>query len=157
MYRSTENNTTPNNDLEISIKEINSKIGNLTDSLEQGVNIKFIAERLDKLDKEKSILEYSHKQSQSKIAKPLDIEKTVSELMELSENAFLKLKSSHPQKIKEALRILIDRVEVDPKKQKALFYVNKIPSTSKSYGEILPVKKCRRPESNRHDVAIGGF
>lgn len=68
-------------------------------------------------------------------------------MIDASEKAFLKLKSSNPQKIKEALRILIDRVEYNPKEQKALFYVNKIPSGSKSYGDFLPVKKCRRSES----------
>ena len=87
----------------------------------------------------------------------LPIDDIVEKLMSVADNAFADLCSSNPQKAKDALRVLIQQVTVDPEARKAIFYVSEIPQTPKDYAPNLPVTLCRRSDLNRHDIAIAGF
>ncbi len=141
----------------LRVKQIDRKIENLKDSLEQGVDIKFVKDRLEKLDAEKLQIEREMQRSDCKAEPTVDVETEVEKLMELSKDAFMKLGSDHPQRMKDALRVFVDRVEVDPGKRKATFYVNKIPSGTRAWGDNLSVTSCRRSDLNRQGIATGGF
>lgn len=138
--------------------DVERRIQNLKDSIEQGVDVKFVGERLNELDTERrSLMEEIKTKSNGRPGGISDVNVIANNLVKLSHNAFTKLQSKNPQKIKDALRVLIDRVEVDSKGRKASFFINKMPTTTTSYSDLLPPTVCRRSDSNRHDVAIGGF
>jgi len=126
------------------IADVEQKIENLKDSLEQGVTIKFVSNRLETFDVEHTRLIEDLKQLQSRQVSCESVEEIAQKLMMNSAAAIEKLRSKNPQLIKDGLRVLIDRVEVDPHRRAATFFVNQLPSTAKTYVPDLPVSLCRR-------------
>jgi len=160
MKKRLECHLNPDNTLVQEIKrqieDTDNRIENLKDSLEKGVDIKFIADRLKKLDLKKTRLEEELRSSMQQSLHADDLGDVIQQLLDVLENSFDLLGSSNPQLMKTGLRALIDRVEVDPYKKKALFYVNQIPRGTKAYDDFLSVSLCRRSGRvpNRQNFAL---
>ncbi len=131
------------------LHEIDEKLENIKDSIEKGLPFDVISDRLNALQGEKKVIERELKAVPKKASKkvPNVDAKEVKKLLDEFENSFEK---TTLLKQKELIRAFVNRIEIDQITRKATCYLNKLP---------LPVKvyKCRRPDSNRHDVAIGGF
>jgi DNA invertase Pin-like site-specific DNA recombinase len=134
----------PTGDIQNQIVDVNRRMENLKDSLEQGVNIRFVSDRLNGLECERKRLEKEKAEIGSRQMPLNNIEGVVEELLSLSDNAITSLSSDNPQIIKDGLRVFVDRVEVNPLNRKATIFVNKIPSLSITCEGILSVNECRR-------------
>ncbi len=77
--------------------------------------------------------------------------------MAMSNHTLRQLKSKSPLVVKEAIKMFVDRVEIDPFERNATVFVHKVPRVSTTYNNAVSVNKCRRSDLNRHDVAIAGF
>ena len=119
-------------------------------SIEEGVPYSFIRARLERLEKERDFLEVEISKSTKKDFNQINVQALIKNTKTLLKEFDSSFDSSSISRKKELLHAFVNRVEVDQKQRVATCYINKIP-------EIVKVYQCRRSESNRHDVAIGGF
>ena len=157
LSRSVESKPDSLKELRELIASTDTNLENLTTALEAGGDFDSILKRMSNLRREKVKLEAEQSQLTAKTKPVLDIDKAVEEISRLSSSAISKLHSKHPRSVKGAIGEFLDRVEIDRKSKTATFFVYEIPNVSKTYEDTMSVKTCRRSESNRHDVAIGGF
>ncbi len=150
MSMSCSANTHPSNGHEYQLEEVERKLTNLTAALENGADFAPIIARMKALEKKKQQLELALGSASYSIKKPIDVDQAVGEIVNLADSALATVRDSSPQQAKQALRHFVNRVEVDPLKKIATFFVYKIPRTSPTYNSVVPVYSCRRPDSNRH-------
>jgi hypothetical protein len=115
-------------EIDDQLREIAKRLENIRDCVEKGLSLNFMSDRIENLESRRAQLENERRMLLSK--KPhIDI-----------------------HGIKEKILLTMDEfsIEIDQSQSKAICYIRKFPVDVKVY-------KCRRSESNRHDVAIGGF
>ncbi len=133
-----------------TLRELDSRLENIKDSIEQGVPYDLVKDRLEKINVARKEIQQRLKPAKKSQRMNFDITEIQREVESLIGEFTEAFDSAPISKKRELIRAFIDHVEIDQKARKATCYVNKLP---------LPVKvyACRRPDSNRHDVAIGGF
>ncbi len=143
-------------ELEKKVAEQKVRLERLKDAIEQGVDVNTIKDRLKSCQTKLESLEGELSRTQDP-AEDIDFDKLVAEILESTEKAVRLVSSTDPHRIKDGLRALIYRIEVEPTTRIATCFIPKFPGLSMIYGDDLPVSLCRRSESNRHVLANGGF
>jgi hypothetical protein len=143
--------------IESRLREIGVKLENLTKAVEAGGQFESILARMSDLGREQVRLRAELGSSQKQAVSPGDLDAAVSEILKLSTRAFALLSGDRPQTVKEGLRHLVDRVEVNPREKTATYFVSRIPALPAKFDDFVSVKSCRRSDLNRHGIATGGF
>jgi hypothetical protein len=142
---------------ESRLREIGVKLENLTKAVEAAGQFESILARMSDLRTEQERLRVELGSAKKQAVSPDDLDAAVSEILKLSTRAFALLSGDRPQTVKEGLRYFIDRIEVNPREKTATYFVRRIPPLPAKFSDFVSVNSCRRPESNRHGIATGGF
>lgn len=143
--------------IENKLREIGIKLENLTKADEAGGQFESILTRMSDLRSEGDRLRAELSAVRKQEVSSADLDAAVSEILKLSVGAFAMLSGNRPQTVKEGLRHFVDRIEVNPREKTATYFVRRIPALPAKFDSFVSVNSCRRPESNRHGIATGGF
>ena len=114
-------------EIDRELAEIQRKMENIKDSIERGVDVDFIKDRLEKLDKRRILLEGEKLAWGSSNPVNFDVEKETQEILGYLENLEDVLLSGENKEKKERIRYFVAKVEVDQATRKATCYLYKIP------------------------------
>ncbi len=132
------------------LSDVEMRLGNLKDSIEQGIPASAVKDRLVSLEQARADLSAEISRRERAKVPEIDIVQIQKQMEALILGFDRCLETAPDLKKRELIRAFVDHVTIDQKARKATCYINKLP---------LPVSAllCRRPESNRHGVATGGF
>lgn len=136
-------------ELQSQLMEIERKLDNIKDSIEQGMSPEFMKERVTRLQMQKESLLVELKSLPKTSSKQIDRNQVRSQVIGLLDEFEDAFRGDSLSRQKELVQAFIHHISVDPTAKKATCYINKLP--------VVKVNLCRRSDLNRHDVAIGGF
>jgi DNA invertase Pin-like site-specific DNA recombinase len=121
--------TSDTQDIDSELADVHQKMENIKDSIEKGVGVDFIRDRLEKLDKRRLTLEAQKLAMESSDSERFDVDKAVKEILGLLDNLEDVLLSGQNNEKKERIRHFVAKVEVDQAARKATCYLYKTPKT----------------------------
>ena len=136
--------------IKLELSDLDQRLERIKDSIEQGVPVGLVKDRLEKIQASRSALKGSLRELQREQKPSIDLAKVQQQVEKLIGEFETAFDSASVSRQKELIRAFVGRIEIDQKARTATCYVNKLPS-------VVKVSVCRRPDSNRHGVATGGF
>ncbi|MGB8658578.1 MAG: recombinase family protein [Candidatus Zixiibacteriota bacterium] len=116
-------------EMDRELADIQRKIENIKDSIEKGVDVDLIKDRLEKLDKRRIVLEGEKIAISSPAQAEFDVDKAIQEILEPVNHLQDVLMSGADKEKKQRIRSFVAKIEVNPTERKATCYIHKIPKT----------------------------